>query len=608
MILQSNLKKLDNTYKPEKTFEQEFCDHFSNRFTVPFGKVETDPDIVDGKDCALEAQKYFHAARTFGKNNHPAYDFEDLEKYVTAKVKELLNPLNADVMKYIQILRYLNPKSQYAFPECDGFAALQIKMAERRVAAESISTTNGPLCMETIKALGDDQIEVLIEKCSKFLKSPEFDLSKLDAATSNKYLLELVKLAKGMGDTAQSWMNCGFNIRKSPEFYTFVCKQLTLPDRSKLTKAMSLASTYHDSLFGFWKMCGFSDDADKHLLDGELACFLKEAFVSTDQNVLHNIIEFASADALESVDGFVTFFESNVDLGNALTMSFSKSSSYYNKHSSFYRLIKAQRMERRLSKTVIMDAPKDAKEWFDRVETYHRNKLAPVLSMAKYKEEAAKAKNDMLPDGEKDNSDKIDTIYRPAVVLKDMKEKSNDILRQCNNYMQTLGISADITTALNDMKSYETGQAEFYKFLETNRKILEYSVHGFDSEHAIQDAIKFIKQSKVLFEQIELFDRVSRIVSIFYKDADGCVLLKADGSIVCDNKYMESKLRELEEDDTWDGHMYLNQFLSDARSLNSANDVRNLVRTFLAAEKADCDTEIKQQHEWFGYYLSQDFY
>ena len=610
MILQSNLKKLDNTYKPEKTFEQEFCDHFSNRFTVPFGKVETDPDIVDGKDCALEAQKYFHAARTFGKNNHPAYDFEDLEKYVTAKVKELLNPLNADVMKYIQILRYLNPKSQYAFPECDGFAALQIKMAERRVAAESICTTNGPLCMETIKALGDDQIEVLIERCSDLLKTLPADQLERYAASSNRYLLELAALARGMDDTAQAWMNSGFHIRKSLEFTTLANKQFTLADRSKLTKAMILARAYHHNLYKYLDKCGLSDDADKHQVEDGLATFLAEAFKSPDQNVLHTILEFTSADTLESIDGFVTFFERLTGLPEKMTTSFSSSNECRNKQAWFYRLILAQLQGRKIPKAVPgvnMIAPNNAKEWFDRVNgTPITSRLAPVLNIAKNMEEVTVAKNDILPDGEKDNNDQIDTIYRPVILLKEMQDKSSSIIRQYNNYMRALGIATDIRTTLNNMDSYRTGHAEFYEFIKRNKKILEYSVDGFNSDHAIQEVTDAIKQIKVLSQQSTLYNNVSLIISIFSKDADGCVL-KADGGIVCENKFMENKLRELEQDATWDGHMYLNQFLSNARKLNLATDVRNLARTFLAAEKADLDAKKKQQFDWFGSYLKVKF-
>ena len=609
MIFQSNLKKLDNTYKPMKTLEQEFCDHFGNRFTVPFGKVETDPDIVDGKDCALEAQKYFHAARTFGKNNHPAYDFEDLEKYVTAKVKELLNPLNAEVMKYIQILRYLNPNSPYAFPGCNDLADLQNKMAERRVAAESVNITNGPLSMEIIKALGDDQIDVLIERCSELLKTPPADKRKRYAAYSNKYLLDLAKLSRGMDDTAQAWMNGGFHIRKSTDFQTFANKQLTLADRSKLTKAMTLAKSYHHHLFNLLKDYGLSDDADKHQVEGDLSKFLEEAFKDTNENVLYTIMEFTSADTLESVDGFVTFFEGLKKMGNNMVRSLWHSKIFRNKQAGFYRLIYSQMEGRKIPKAVEgvdMNPPMDAKEWLDRVDRNYADKLAPVLDIAQNMQEATAAKNDMLPDGEKDNNDKIDTIYRPVVVLRDMRERSYEILRQFDLFVQDLGIPVGITTALNDMKSYEIGQEGFYKFLRINQKILEYSVHGFDSEYAFQDATNYIKLIEELFKQSKVYKNVFLIISLFDDDSDGCSL-QVDGSIVCENKYMENKLRELEKDATWDGHVYLNRFLTEARSLNSVDDVRNLARTFLAAEKADCDAKMKEINEWFGVFLTANF-
>ena len=608
MVLQSNLKALDNTYVPVKTLEQEFCDYFGNRFTVPFGKVEIQPDIVDGKDCALEAQKYFHAARTFGKNNHPSYAHEDLEKYVTAKVEEHLNPLNADVMKYIQILRYLNSSSPYAFPDCNDLAALQIKIAGGKTAAESINIFNGPLCMEIVRELADNQIELLIERCSDFLNTPPADQIERYAAESNKSLLELVKFVKGMDESAHAWMNSGFHVRKSPDFQTFAKKQLTLADRSKLTQAMDLANLYHHNLNSYLSSHGLTNDAEKHQLDGELACFLKEAFVSTDQNVLKTIMEFSSADTLESVDGFVTFFEDNTDLRNHMVNSLLHTRTLFNKHAGIYRLIQAQINERTIPKAVPgvnMNAPKDAKEWFKRMEENSISNLAPVLNIAKNKEEATAAKNDMLPDGEKESNDEINSVFRPVAVLWEMQGKAGDIQRQFNDHVQTLGIPADIRTALVNIESY-VDQPEFYKFLKTNQKNLEYSVHGFDSEHAIQDVTKYITQGKEILNQSKLYKNVSLIISIFDKDADGCVL-QADGTISCQNKYMENKLRELEKDATWDGHIYLNQFLSDARNLNSVDDVRNMARTFLAAEKADCDAIIKQHFDWFGHYLTRKF-
>ena len=608
MILQSNLKKLDSTYKPVKTLEQEFCDHFSSRFTVPFGKVEADPNIVDGKDCALEAQKYLYAARTFGKNTHPAYDYENLERYVTAKVKELLNPMNAEVMKYIQILRYLNPDSIYAFPDCNDLAALQNKMAERRAAAQSIKIINGPISIDIIKEFDDDQIDVLIEKYTELLKTPPTDNSIRYAAESNKYLLELAKLARGMDDTAQEWMNGGFHIRKSEEFKTFANKQLTMTDRSKLTKAMNLANSYHDNLFDSLKDYGLRDDADKHQVEGGLAGFLEEAFKNTSQNVLHTVMEFTSADTLESVDGFVTFFEGLSNLGEKMTTNFWKTKVYRNKQGGIYRLIQAQMDERSIPKTVEgvnMNAPKDAKEWFKRVDGNRPSKLLPVLNIAQNKEEATAAKNDMLPDGNKENNDQISSVYRPVVLLRDMRKKSYGVQGQYNDYMQTLGIPADIRTALVNIESY-ADQPEFYKFLKTNQKILEYSVHGFDSEYAIQDATKYIKQNQELSKQNKLYNNVSLIISSFDKDTDGCVL-QDDGTISCQNKYMEDKLRGLEKDSTWDGHELFIQFLSEARKLHSVDDVRNLARTFLAAEKANCDAERKKIDQWFGIFLSVNF-
>ena len=102
-------------------------------------------------------------------------------------------------MKYIQILRYLNLSSPYAFPDCNDLAALQVKMTERRTAAESINITNGPLSMKIVKELGDDQIEVLLDRCTKLLDIPAANRQDLFSperisAESIKNMLELIKI------------------------------------------------------------------------------------------------------------------------------------------------------------------------------------------------------------------------------------------------------------------------------------------------------------------------------------------------------------------------------------------------------------------------------
>ena len=611
MVLQSNLKKLDNNYKPEKTLEQEFCDHFSSRFTVPFGKVEADPNIVDGKECALESQKYFHAARTIGKNNHPAYAHEDLQKYVTAKVEELLSPLNADVMKYIQILRYLNPDSIYAFPDCNDLAALQNKMAERRTAAfNSVNLTNGPLSMNIIKILDNDQVESLIERCSDLLKNPPIDQFERYAAESNKNLLELVKLARGMDDTAQAWMNSGFHVRKSPEFKTFASKHLTMAARSKLQDAMKLASGYHKYLFIMLKDRGFSDDADIHQIEDDLARFLNGAFKSTSETALDTVINFTSADTVESARGYVNFFEGIEELGELMVKNFWRTKDFRNKHAGFYRLIHAQLRESKVPKVVQdvnMNAPKDVKEWFERVNgAYSGDKLAPVFDIAQIEEDITAAKNDLLPDSAQKTNGQMDSLYRPVAVLMGLKERYKSILKQLRSYLKTHNIQ-DIRTALDNMESYSASHPDFYSFLKCNQKALEYSLRGYNSDFAIQEVTDAIKRSNELSKQTKLYDAVSLIISIFDKEPGGCII-QSDGAIVCENKFMEEKLLELEKDVTWEGHRFLLQFLSEARKFNSVNDVRNLARTFLAAEKAACNAESAQLHVYFGDALIANIY
>ena len=599
MILQSNLRKLDSTYKPEETLEQEFCDHFGSRFTVPFGKLEANPEIVDGKDCALDAQKYFHAARTFGKNNHPSYSHEDLKEYVTAKVKELLTPLNADVMKYIKILRYLNPESPYAFPDCNDLAALQNKMAERKTAAESINITNGPLRVDFVKKLDEDQIEVLIDRCSKLLAVPlanardDFTPDR-HALRSNKSLLELVKFVRGMDETAQAWMNSGFHIRKSTDFQTFANKQLTAADRSKLTKAMNLAYFYHFYLCPCLNCHGLSSDKEMHYMEEGLAKFLEEAFKSTDETVLHTVMDYTSVDKVESVDGFVTFFDVHKDLGQLMSECFrcvAKDTT-----AAIYRLVVAQLQERTIPKAVPgvnMNAPKDAKELFKRVK--EKGKLNPVLNIAKNRNDIIAARNDLLPEGDKENNDEFDSIYRSVAILDYLEEKkynADDFQQMLNNYKRTLGIP-DIRTALDNIESYKDTQRDFYEFLKSNQCILTYSLHGFDSDYAIQDVIQGIKLSKELSKQTDLYRNVSKTVYIFGKESDGCVL-QADGTISCENKFIENKLHELERDATKEEHVLFVQFLSEARKLHSVGNVRNLANRFLIAEQTDCRAKYQQ--------------
>ena len=614
MVLQSNLKKLDNTYKPVKTLEQEFSDHFGNRFTIPFGKVEANPDIPDGRDCALEAQKYFHAARTFCENvesmKHPAYEHNDLETYVTVKIKQLLNPLNADVMKYIQILRYLNPSSLYAFPDCNDLAALQNKMAERRAAVDLINITNGPLSMETIKALGDDQIAALIERCSELsLTLPIGNLESF-AAGSNKFLLELVKLAREMGDSAQAWMDAGFNIRKSTAFREFANKQLKEADRSKLAKAMNSAFLYHYYLENYLKGCGFSDDSDKHQLEDNLARFLQEAFKSTSETVLHTALEFISADKVSDAPGFVTFFEGLKPLKIKMQESLWESAITKNKQAAIYRLIAAQLNEISLPKVVPevnMNTPTDVNEWFERVRGTPNSGLRDLLELAKNKEEAIEAKNDMLPENERDNRDQIKKIYRPVAVLRDMKNTyANTVERKMNGYMQTVGF-ANIQAALSSIETYKTTNTELYDFLMKNKKVLEYAAHNFDVEFASKDMQGYFQQSEELVKQRELHESVSSVVAHFGKDANGCVL-QADGTIVCENTFLERKLRELKQDTTWEGHDLFHQFLNEAGRKATLAEVQGLARTFLDEAKAKIAAEVSKLNQWFGTYFSVPIY
>ena len=611
MVLQSNLKKLDNAYKPVKTLEQEFSEHFGNRFTVPFGKVETKTDISDGRDCALEAQKYFHAARTFCENiesmKHPAYDHEDLEAFVTSKIKQLLNPLNADVMKYIQILRYLNPDSPYAFPDCNDFAALQDKMAERTTAVDSVSITNGPLSMKFIKTLGDDQIDALIERCLKLLETPPHDDLERNAATSNKFLLKLVKLAREMDDTAQAWMDSGFHIRKSTEFNNFALKQLKEADRSKLANAMNLACQYHCYLHYYLRYSGFSDDSCLHRVENNLAMFLQEAFKSTSEAVLRTAVDFTSADTVQSAPRFVSFFEDQQELEEEMQASLDDSKNLKDKHSAIYRLIIAQLEENKIPKIVPgvnMNAPTDVREWYERVKRTPNSGLKDVLELAKHKEKANKAKNDMLPESERDNRDQIKSIYRPVIMLRDMEKRyATSIKRKFDDYNRAFPI-LNIQDAL---ALYKDSNAELYDFLMVNQKVLEYAAHDFDVDYTSTDMQLYFERSDVLSKLGSLYEEVSLTVAHFSKENSGCVV-QSDGAIVCENKFLENKLRELKQDSTWEGLALFHQFLNEAGQKATLAEVQALARTFLDEAKATVNAEQDKLCQWFGKYFDSSFH
>ena len=401
-----------------------------------------------------------------------------------------------------------------------------------------------------------------------------------------------------MDETALAWMNSGFYIRQSTEFQTFANKQLTMDDRSKLIIAMNLANSYHSRLGHYLSRLGFSYDSEKHNMENMLANFLEEAFKSTIESVLHTAIEFTSASTLESVDGFVTFFENQKELGQH--MSKCLSSSTIHKSNPIYRLIVAQLHGRTIPKIVPgvnMNPPKDAKEWFRRVK--EGGKLNPVMNIANSKAAITAAKNDMLPEGEKENNDDFDSIYRSADILSALERNlsANIYQKQIDMHMSDSHIP-DIRTALDNMQSYKHTNRNFYQLLNSYQRTLNYSLHGFDSDFVIQDVITKIRIIKDRMELRSLYTNVSKITALFGKAANGC-LLQAGGTISCENKFIEDTLHELEQDATKRGHVLFTEFLSEARKLNSVDDVRNLARTYLVAESADLLDEIMESG-WYN--------
>ena len=354
---QNHLKQLDTTYRPVKALEQEFCEHFGPKFTTPFGKVESNPDIPEGKDCALEARKHFQAARTFcanyGPMKHPAYEHIVLENYLIAKIKELSNPVHDDIMKYIRILRHLRPNSPYAFTGCDDLAAVQIKLAEGikeppkpivkvktdlAVPFKDINVSNGPLTIETIKALDDDQLTEIGYDC---IDMGMFKTKESFSRLLNLHLLKLAHLSIQIGGNALDWMDSGFNVCQSPQFLSVVRSQHMMKSSalSYLERVIYYAIPYRRYLYKYLNIVGASDEADKCQVEENLLVFLETALKQATPVDLDDLLRLTSIQSIDEVDESVRFFERNKELIGPMRLSFSPSYKNKNKHAALYSLI-----------------------------------------------------------------------------------------------------------------------------------------------------------------------------------------------------------------------------------------------------------------------------
>ena len=618
--MHNHLKQLVNTYKPVRTLEHEFCEHFGTKFTTPFSKVESDPDIPKGKECALEARKHFHAARTFcanyGPMKHPAYDHIVLENYLIAKIKELSNPVHNDIMKYIRILRHLRPNSPYAFTGCDDLAAVQSKLAlliqEPPKTVGKVEKTDmvvpfqdidihAPISIETIKALDDAQLNSLIDRkvMPKTLPNGKPDAS---AAISNTHLLSLAKLAREIGGMALLWMKSGFSIRQSIDFQNFASEQFNMKDQSNLAKAMSLVNLYHHFQSEYQRQCGFSDDADKHTLEHDLSSYLSEAFQHSNPTVRHKVLRFASVDSIDDVDDFVDFFAGLKDLPYVSSFFWGSRIQQNHRHSAIYRLILARLDERKVPKVVPgvdMKPPKNAKEWYNHIVGHLSYKIQPILEVAKKQDEILAARNDFL---NRPKNEHFNEVFRVGSVLWSLKCV---IKKEIQPYLISLGIP-DIKAAWDNMESYKDSNSTFYNLLKKNQKALELSLHGLDSDYAVEDVKRAIRRREELRKLDILYRDISAIISHFAKDNAACVL-ESDGSITCQDKYVQSKLRELEQDIAWEGHDLFKQFLDEARQKKSIDEIQDLARTFLATKMDSCSNEQNKLDEMYGAALNSVF-
>ena len=657
--MQNNIMHLDKTYKPGKPLREEFCEHFGNRFTSPFSKVEANPDIPDAKDRALEALKYFHAAFTFcttctSSMKHPAYEHCLLEDYLTEKIKQLLDPLHADAMNYIKILRFLDPTSPYAFVGCNDLEAVRSKHAKDQkgetpeaeesedyklidgiinktkltaeqvkeledqqpktlgkketelvVRFEDINISHGLLSIETIKTLDDKQLEELRIKCEEIGKNPPEDKTAIFAADANSALLDVVKHTRGMDGTAKAWMDNGFHVLRSEQFQEFAKKQLDKKDRGGLVKAMKLAAEYHRRQKDYMEACGFMEDSDNHMVEGDLASFLEEAFERLNDNVMDTVLWFATPKSIGDVGGLVNFFAGLKDLKN-MPDFFADTVDSRNKQGAIYRLVIAKLKELNIqsaTKGLNVDAPKDYKDWFAKVTHRNDDQLAPALKVAKNKEDSVAAKNDLLPESKQEKNDQFDAVYRSATVLWDMREHWFKILDRLQEFRAVTGIM-DFEISKEKMKELEVKHPDEWKFIKENKKILEYISRGIDSKHASDDILKTKKQYDKLKQLSKSYKSMSAITGHFSKDPPECVLIQ--GSISCQNKPLEFKLRELEHEKTKEGHGLFLRFLDEARKLGTPQDVQTLASSFLSAERAECNEKLSELEMLFGEFFTKE--
>lgn len=262
--MEKNVHSIDDTFKPEKTLEVEFCDTFGPRFTEPFNAVETDPAVQDAVNILQKASRAFPIARMFCQNlaamKHPTYDFGSLESFLVERIKQLWNSSAFDeAFKYIKLLRLLNASSMWAFFGCSDMSAIKAKIPEVQEAdAKLISKVSEFLLSKEPLSpitLGDLSPELLLKIVEEYSRKRD-NMTPLEGLTVrfNRPLASLVFLCKMSGKPlAAKWMENRFGVRGSKEFKPFFLEEHAFPDKHFLNLVLSEVTSMWQSRAGILK-------------------------------------------------------------------------------------------------------------------------------------------------------------------------------------------------------------------------------------------------------------------------------------------------------------------------------------------------------------------
>lgn len=201
LIMQRNLQTLDKAYKVEKPLEEEFCEAFGSKFTLPYSLIEADPSVAGAKGKAKEAAEAFPLARMFCKNlptmkHHPSYDYSTLVFFLIDRIKKVSEP--SQVMHNVRILRLLRPTSKWAFPGCVELSDLQTKVAATK-ASEAKGNIPPIKYYESILSINDlntdyntEQLSLMQKEAEKVCSDTTLTKQQLYAAKVNRSSIALV--------------------------------------------------------------------------------------------------------------------------------------------------------------------------------------------------------------------------------------------------------------------------------------------------------------------------------------------------------------------------------------------------------------------------------